>query len=115
MYGHLAHHTKNLNGGFMAAALEVASSLTKSGRLEARVSRKLKQLFQQAADIHGITLTDFVINSAQEAATRAVQEQNMMKLSARDRAVLVNALLHPPEPSPRLRAAYAHYKKTFLR
>ena len=87
----------------------------KSGRLEARLSPQLKQLFQRAADINGTTLTMFVITSAQEAARRAVQEQEMMVLSARDRKVLVNALLNPPPPSPRLRAAYAHYKKSFGR
>jgi len=83
----------------------------KSERLEARVSADLKRLFQEAANLHGITLTDFVIRSAQEAAKRAVQEQEIMRLSEQDRKVFVSALLNPPEPSPRLRAAVQRYKK----
>lgn len=88
---------------------------TKSGRLEARLSPRLKQLFQQAADINGTTLTLFVITSAQEAARRVVQDQEIMVLNARDRKILVKALLNPPDPSFRLRSAYAHYKKSFGR
>jgi uncharacterized protein (DUF1778 family) len=83
----------------------------KSERFEARVSAELKKLFQEAANLHGMTMTDFVIRSAQEAAKRTVQEQEIMRLSEQDRNVFVSALLNPPEPSPRLRAAVKHYKK----
>ena len=83
----------------------------KSERLEARVSADLKRLFQEAANLHGITMTDFVIRSAQEAAQRTVQEQEIMRLSEQDRKVFVRALLNPPTPSPRLRAAVEHYNK----
>jgi uncharacterized protein (DUF1778 family) len=77
------------------------------------LSSRQKRLFQRAAAIQGVTLTSFVVHSAQEAARRAIQDQEMMVLGARDREVLVKALLHPPSPSPRLRAAYARYKKMF--
>ena len=83
----------------------------KSERLEARVSAELKRLFQEAANLRGITMTDFVIRSAQEAAERAIQEQEIMRLSEQDRHVFVGALLNPPDPSPRLRAAVLPYKK----
>ncbi len=98
----------------MSKAHVIKKRLThhKSERLEARVSADLKRLFQEAANLHGITMTDFVIQSAQEAAKRAVQEQEIMRLSEQDRKVFVSALLNPPEPSPRLRAAVEHYKKT---
>ena len=98
----------------MGNARVVKKHLTshKSERLEARVSADLKRLFQEAANLHGITMTDFVIRSAQEAAQRTVQEQEIMRLSEQDRKVFVSALLNPPEPGPRLRAAVEHYKKT---
>ena len=97
----------------MSHAHSVKRRLTyhKSERLEARVSAELKQLFQEAANLHGITMTDFVIRSAREAAKRTVQDQEIMRLSEQDRKVFVSALLNPPKPSPRLRAAVAHYKK----
>lgn len=84
---------------------------SKIERLEARVSKEQKELFQQAADIQGRTLTDFVTSSVAEAAKRAIQEHEMMTLSVRDREVFVEALLSPPEPSDKLRAAASRYKQ----
>lgn len=83
----------------------------KSERLETRVTKEQKELFQRAADIQGRSLTDFVISSVAEAAKQAVQEHDIVILSARDRAVFVEALLNPPEPSNKLRAAARRYKQ----
>ena len=84
----------------------------KDERLEARVSREQKELFQHAADIQGRTLTDFIISSLQEAAVRSIQEHEVMTLSTRAREVFIEALLNPPEPSERLQAAAQRYKQT---
>lgn len=87
------------------------SPKVKPERLEARISREQKELFQRAAQIQGRTLTDFVISSVQEAALRAIQEHEMMILSVRDREVFVEALLNPPNPSDKLRSAAQRYKQ----
>jgi uncharacterized protein (DUF1778 family) len=87
------------------------SPKVKPERLEARISREQKELFQRAADIQGRTLTDFVISSVQEAAKRAIQEHEMMILSVRDQEVFVEALLNPPNPSEKLRSAAQRYKQ----
>jgi uncharacterized protein (DUF1778 family) len=87
------------------------SPKVKPERLEARISREQKELFQRAADIQGRTLTDFVISSVQEAALRAIQEHEMMILSVRDRELFVEALLNPPNPSEKLRTAAQRYKQ----
>lgn len=84
---------------------------SQSERLEARVSKEQKELFQRAADIQGLTLTDFVISSMHNAAVRAIQEHEMMQLIGRDREVFLEALLNPPEPSASLRAAAQRYKQ----
>jgi uncharacterized protein (DUF1778 family) len=46
-----------------------------------------------------------------DAAKKAIQEHEMMILSAQDREVFVKALLNPPEPSAKLRAAAQRYKQ----
>ncbi len=84
----------------------------KDERLEARVSKEQKELFQHAADIQGRTLTDFMISSLQDAAVRTIQEYEVMTLSASDREVFIEALLNPPEPSKRLQTAAQGYKQT---
>ena len=88
---------------------------SKTERLEARVSREQKELFQRAADIQGLTLTDFMISSMQNAAVGAIQEHKIMTLTGHDREIFIEALLNPSEPSERLQAAAQRYKQAGLR
>ncbi len=74
-------------------------------RLEARVSLEQKALFERAAALQGQSLTDFVVQSAQAAAEEVIRNREVITLSARDTAVLVEALLNPPPPNEALRAA----------
>jgi len=85
----------------------------KMARLEARVSREQKELFQRAAELTGRSLTDFVVSNLQEVAIRTIQEHDLITLSQDDQAVFVRALLSPPAPNrPLRRAAQAYRKKT---
>jgi uncharacterized protein (DUF1778 family) len=80
-------------------------------RLEARISREQKRLFQRAADLQGRTLTDFVVSSAQEAAVRTIGEMQIIRLNAEDSRAFAEALLNPREPTERLRAAARRYRE----
>lgn len=82
----------------------------KAERLEARISREQKQLFQRAATLTGRSLTEFVVSSLQEAATRTIQEQELITLSRDDQQIFVRALLSPPAPNQKLRRAAQAYK-----
>jgi uncharacterized protein (DUF1778 family) len=81
-------------------------------RIEARVSPEQKELFERAAAIEGVTLTDFAISSMQRAAARVVQEHTIMELSVRNQRVFVEALQNPPEPNEVLREAARAYMST---
>jgi uncharacterized protein (DUF1778 family) len=80
-------------------------------RLEARISADKKKLLRNAAELSGRTLTDFVINSAYEAAIRVIQEYQQLHLTAIDRDVFIQALLAPPKASNNLLKAVDHYKQ----
>lgn len=82
----------------------------KRERLDVRISHEQKVLLQRAALLEGTTLTNFVIHTAQEAAERTIRERQVITLSARDSLVFAEALLNPPAPSARLRAAAARYQ-----
>ncbi|MDF0553260.1 DUF1778 domain-containing protein [Kamptonema sp. UHCC 0994] len=57
-------------------------STTKTmARLEARISPEIKFLLQKAADLEGLTLTDFAIASLQKAAIATIQKHQTLKLS----------------------------------
>jgi uncharacterized protein (DUF1778 family) len=84
----------------------------RTARLEARVTKTQKALFQRAAALSGRSVTDFVVGSAQDAANRAIREREIMTVAGNDRERLVEALLNPPEPGQRLRKAARHYRKS---
>ena len=80
-------------------------------RLEARISNEKKSFLKHAADLVGRTLTDFVVNSAYEAATRVIKEHEHIRLSIKDRDIFINALKNAPAPSSKLVDAVKKYKK----
>jgi uncharacterized protein (DUF1778 family) len=88
---------------------------TRGERLEARLSRRQKALFQRAADLQGRTLTDFVVSSAREAAVRTIDEVRTIRLNAEESRAFAEALLNPRRPTARLRAAARRYIEIYGR
>jgi uncharacterized protein (DUF1778 family) len=91
----------------MSQATQISA---KRARLEGRLTDKQKALFQHAADLNGRSLTDLVISSAHEVASRTVREHEVLTLRGRDRQVFINALLRPMSPNKRLRRAVGRYE-----
>jgi uncharacterized protein (DUF1778 family) len=86
-------------------------SRLKSERVMARVSGEQKRLLQRAAEIRGQTLTEFVVAAAQEAATRAIVDQEVIELSVRDSRAFAEGMLDPPPVNDTLQAVARRYKK----
>ncbi|MBZ0256511.1 DUF1778 domain-containing protein [bacterium] len=84
---------------------------TKEQRLEARITDAQKELFQRAAAIQGLSLTDFMITSLTERASQLVKDHDVMVLSQKDQKTFVDALLNPPPPNQKLRKAAQEHKK----
>lgn len=82
----------------------------KGARLEARITDEQKALLAKAAALTGRSVTDFVMNSAHEAAVRAIRERAVITLAARDQEAFARALAEPPAPGARLRAAAKRYR-----
>ncbi len=92
----------------------VATQITRQRgeRLEARVSRETKALFERAAALEGRSLTDFLVASGVEAAKRAIREKEFLDLTERDRTAFVTALLTPVvKPNARLRKAAERHQQ----
>ena len=85
--------------------------ITKNQRLGLRVTEQQKQLIEKAADLTGRTVADFAVNTLQMAAERAIRDHEAIELSARSTEALVNALLNPPKPNARLRAAAKRHRE----
>ncbi len=82
---------------------------TRKERFDARITPAQKALFQQAAQMEGRSVTDFVISSAEERAERVMREAQTIALSPEDSRRFVAALLEPSEPNDYLRAAMVDY------
>ncbi len=83
----------------------------KQERLEARIPAAQKRILERAASLRGTSLTDFVLASAQEAATKTIRDFEMLRLCDEARDVLVKALLNPPAANRPLRAAADRCRK----
>jgi uncharacterized protein (DUF1778 family) len=80
-------------------------------RTEARLLPEQKKRIERAASLKGLSLSDFIVQHADEAAIRTIQAHTSWTLEDRDRDVFVHALLNPPAPSARMRAAVKRYRK----
>lgn len=76
---------------------------TKPARLAVRLSPQQKDLIERAAAGQGLTLTEFVVQSVQAAAEAALARAAAIELSARDSALVAEALLQPRPLTPVLR------------
>jgi uncharacterized protein (DUF1778 family) len=82
-----------------------------TARLEARISTDLHAMLKRAAELQGRTMTDFVVSAVQDAAQRAIEQADVMRLSLADQQCFAEALLSPPEPAPALKRAFARRQK----
>ena len=79
--------------------IQTVSSQIHLRALKYQDTEQQKALFMRAAELTGWSLTDFVLASAQETASRTLREHDVMILGTRDREAFVDALLNPPEPA----------------
>lgn len=89
----------------MARALKghSRSRSRKQQRLQARITPDQKRLIERAAELRGTTVTEFVVASAQQAASETIKDFEVLTLRDRARKVFVDAILNPPLPNKAVR------------
>jgi len=95
----------------MQRAHRIRRRSRKQERLEARVTPAQKRPIERAAALRGTSVTEFVVASAQQAATNAITEFDVFHLRDEAREVFINAVLYPPAPSDTACAAVERYRK----
>jgi uncharacterized protein (DUF1778 family) len=86
-----------------------ANPITRSARLEARITPDALDIVKRAAEIQGRSVSDFVVTAVQEAARKTIDDTQLIRLAVEDQRAFVDALLEPPPLSPALqRARDAH-------
>jgi uncharacterized protein (DUF1778 family) len=80
-------------------------------RIEARIRPDQKNRIERAASIRGTSISDFIVQHADEAARRTIQEHEVWTLNEAQSKAFVEACLNPRKPSKRLLAAAERYKR----
>lgn len=83
--------------------------VTRSARLEARISPDVLAAVKRAAEIEGRSVSDFVVDAARHAAERTIEQTHIIRLSLADQMRVAAVLAASPAPSAGLdRAMDAH-------
>jgi uncharacterized protein (DUF1778 family) len=80
-------------------------------RLEARLPARVYALLKRAAELKGRSISDFVVSAAQDAAQRAIEDDEVIRLSAEDQARFASALITPPAPKAALKRAVRRHNE----
>ena len=89
----------------------MAANNLRTERTEARLLPEQKKRIERAARIKGLSFSDFMVQHADEAAIRTIQQHTAWTLEDKDRDFFVDALLRPAQPGARLKSAAQRYKK----
>ena len=106
----MARPPKNPNASMPRQRSGVGPRPSRSERLDARLTSKQKEIIAAAAELHGQSLTQFVIHAAVRRARRVLRDEELVRLTDKDRAALVSALMAPPEPAETLKDAWQDYR-----
>jgi uncharacterized protein (DUF1778 family) len=80
-------------------------------RIDTPIGAELHAMLKRAAEIRGISMTDFVVTAVQEAAQRTIAETEVIRLSLADSERFAAALLSPSPPCPALERAFARRRE----
>ena len=81
-------------------------------RITARVSDDVRVTLEQAAELLGSTVNQFVVQTAYQEAQRVIERESVIRLSQRDAHKIFSLLDHPPKPNARLKAAVKAFKSS---
>ncbi len=82
---------------------QVALRTKRSSRLNLRATEHQKRLFETAASHRGVTVTEFVLESAESRAEEILAEERHFALPPERWKAFVAALARPVRSKPRLR------------
>lgn len=91
----------------------MARTTPRSERIEARTTPDTLAVVRRAAALQGRSVSDFVVAAAEAAARRALEEAQVLRLSAEDQARFVAALLDPAPAAPAMQRAFDHHRRLF--
>jgi uncharacterized protein (DUF1778 family) len=84
----------------------------RTARIDARIPPEALAMVKRAAEIEGRSVSDFVIDAAQKAARKTIEETHIIRLAADDQLRFAPMLLEPAPLSPAMERARAAHAST---
>ena len=81
-------------------------------RITARVSDSVRNTLEQAAELLGANVNQFIVQTAYVEAQRVIERESVIRLSQKDAQKVLSLLDHPPKSNKRLKDAVRHFKGT---
>lgn len=92
----------------------MTSATVERGRITARVPAQVQDTLELAAAMVGATVNQFMVQSALREAERIIEQERVIRLSARDAELFIQALENPPPPNAKLQGALKSYENAKL-
>ena len=83
----------------------IAQRKARMERIDLRTSANTKRLIVKASALAGVSISTFMVNSAQERAQQMLAQHEALTLSSQDWDKFVSVIDNPPPPNQRLKAA----------
>jgi len=80
-------------------------------RITARVSSSIAEKINEAAELVGTTVSNFLVQAALKEAQRVIDREKTIHVSKNDAVMLLNLLENPPAPNAAMTKAYEHFMK----
>lgn len=96
-------------GSHNAAVVRKPSA--KDERLEVRITSEQKRMIERAAEVRGTSMTDLIVASVLETATKAIKDHDILVLNDEASRAFARAIVNPPASNARAKAAWQRYKK----
>ena len=88
----------------------MATTTVERGRVSARVPLQVQETLELAAAMVGATVNQFMVQTALREAERIIEQERVIRLSARDAETFIQALGNPPPPNAKLKSALHYYQ-----
>jgi len=79
-------------------------------RIDLRTSPEIKKLIVRAASTAGVSVSAFLLGTAQERTKQILAESEMITLTSRDWNAFAKAMDNTDKPRPKLSAAIKHHR-----
>ena len=79
-------------------------------RITARVTETMRDTMEQAAELMGSTLNQFMVQIAYLEAQRVIERESLIRLSQKDARKVLSLIDTPPRPNKLLKQAVKEFK-----